>query len=189
MTFSLRRWVPRHVVGVAAVVAVLVGSGVVAYACGDGGQGCQGSHGDSNCGEQSSSGILWVSYTAPEGSATGVACALSISSSTNTLVESAVNLGPGQSCSFHAELKNTADQTVSIYESVAATEPSGCNAFLYSDNIATSPTPSIGSHNSFAYQGQVGLSSAAGNACNHSGTAASFSIVISATPCSKCGCD
>jgi hypothetical protein len=178
MTKGVRRWVPRNLLGVVAVVAVLAGSGAVAYACGGGG-GCGG-------GKCPQTGIYWVSYSPPVGSAANVRCAISITSSSTKLVESASELAPGQSCAFAAQLENAEDKDVKITETITSSEPSNCRLFGYSDNIAVVPAPIISSHHSFGYKGSVSLGSAAGNLCNKTGTVASFTIVITATPYVKC---
>ena len=167
---------------VGAVVAVLVGAGAVAYACGQGG-GCGGLH-QPAC--PTPKGIFWVSYSTPLPSAPNVKCTISIDSRTNTLVEGASGLGPGQWCSYAAELKNTDDKIVSITERVTGVEPTGCTSFGYSDNIPSTPPPTISSDHSFGYHGKLSLSSPAPPACGRTGAVAEFYVVITAVPLTKC---
>jgi len=178
----LRTLLPRHILGVMGVVVVLAGSGVVAYACGVGGNGCGGIHDGKDC--QPPGGIYWVSYAPPVGSAANVACTISISTST-LLVEGASKLLPGQSCSFSAELKNTETQTVALSEVVTGPHPTSCSTlFGYSDNVPSAPPHTVLSGQNFPYKSTVSLSIKASNPCE--GTSATFTIVIFATPYAKC---
>ena len=157
---------------------MLAAGGSVAYACGGpAGNGCKGS----GC---PSGGVYWTSSSTPVSSASYVRCTVSIVTSTNTLVEGAANLAPGQSCAFVADLLNTEKQSVSIKEKVTPTLPAGCRLYAYLDNVASSSPPVIASGHFFVYKGTLSLSKAASNRCEV--THATFSVVIEATPYEKC---
>jgi len=170
--------------GLAVVVAALVGTGGVGYAwCGGGGgggcNGPQGLLGGHDCGSEV--GLQW---TNPSGEVTSprTACALTLTPS--TLYVAVSGLAPGQGCTFHADLKNTGTKSLWVTEDVRISEPSSCARFAYSDNLPSAPPPKIDPGHVIAYSGSVSLSPAAGNACQ--GLGASFSIVLTGSTESRC---
>ena len=169
------------------MILVIVGSSGVAFAAhGSGVTECQDA--PSSTGQRCPDyGVLWTSHpTAPTAipSDSNVKCTISIDSNSDTLIETAHNLAPGQSCTFSATLVNTEEQTVTITESLTTLQTSFCKLFDYADNVPHSPPNSIRSGHYFAYQGTLSLSRSAGNACE--GAFATFHVLISATPSAKC---
>lgn len=161
------------------MLAVLLGSGAVAYAWDNGGgEPCGGHHND---GCPSVEGILWTAPLQATPSAPNAKCTISIDADSDTATEVASNLAPGQSCEFGAGLMNTEDHTVAISEWATTWQPKDCSLYTFTDNIHPPPHPSsIAGGQEFPFQGTLSLSSSAGNACE--GSFAIFHAVIVATP-------
>lgn len=168
-----------QLMGTFAVLAILLGSGAVAYAWDDGGgAGCGGPHHD---GCTTVGGIFWTAPLQATPSAPNAKCTISIDADSDTATEVAINLAPGQSCVFGAGLKNTEDRIVAISESTTTWQPKVCSQFAFTDNVHPPPHPSsVASDQTFPFQGTLSLSSSAGNACE--GSFAIFHALIIATP-------
>jgi hypothetical protein len=157
-----------NVLGLALVVAAIVGSGGVAYACmGGSGGGCNGVNGDSNNngGNDCSNdlAIIWTTPTSTTPGAPIVSCSVSLTPS--TLYVQVGGLAPGQSCGFSAVLENVGKETVSLAETVSIGEPSVCAFFHYSDNLPSSPPETLDVDHGFTVHGTISLASGASASC------------------------
>jgi hypothetical protein len=166
---------PTNLFPFAVAVAVLASVGGIAFACQQTGGGCDsGFDHDDSC--SSSPGIEWTTPDGSTASAPTVSCGLSLSSSTLTVTVS--NLAPGESCAFHADLRNVGSSSVSITEALSHSS-TGCTGFYYSDSIPTyHPLAVIGGDSSLVVRGSAGLATLAGDDCEHS----SETFVVTVTP-------
>ncbi len=148
------------------VVAVIAASGGVAFACGGGGgSGCDQSHDGSKC---TTLQIEWKNPSGTVASASYVHCQLSLTTSTLTAVADV--LAPGTSCTIAAVLANVGSVAVTLSQTISIGEPHACPLFTYTDNLPNSPPRELASGGTFSYQGVIGLSPTAGNACRDAST-------------------
>ncbi len=150
----------------ALVVVVIAASGGVAFACGGGGgSGCNQGHDDSKCPTLQ---IEWKNPSSTVGNAAYVHCQLSLT--TSTLTATADVLAPGTSCTINAVLANVGSVAVTLSQSISIGQPHACPLFTYTDNLPNSPPRELASGGTFSYQGVIGLSPTAGNACRGAST-------------------
>ncbi len=169
----------------AVIVLVVAARGSVAYACGDGGGGCGTGSGEPHHGSHQCAPNLAIEWKSPSGvqpSAAYVGCSLNLTSS--TLAVSLSDLGPGDNCTFHAQLANTGKKSVALTESVSIGGGSACSQFGYADNLPSSPATDLAPGHAFAFRGTISLNASAGNACQ--GAFASVAVVITGAPSSSC---
>jgi hypothetical protein len=185
------RGVSPNLFTVVLVVVGIAASGGVAYACMQGGNGCNGNQNGQNCSQQD----LAIEWTALDGTFglpghSAISCVWTTPTSslpTDTLSVHAAGLLPGASCLFNATLKNTGKETVDLGTSWSITPvPSNslCTAsyLSHSDNIASSGA--LAEDHTFLYRASITLKSTAGNQCQHA--TFDFSIDVIASEASGC---
>lgn len=166
--------------GLAASLVLLVAAGSVAYAWDGGGEGCGGPRHDT-CFEAN---LVWTAVSTPIASDPSVQCVISILSDTNTLVERATGLAPGESCDFMAMLVNTGGQSLTVAETLTAVDSSHCALFAYTDDIPNSTPTWLASGHALPYHATLALTPLASNSCE--GAHASFFVVVTGTPLERC---
>ena len=174
MTRPFVRWRSSHLFSVVAVMAILVGSGTVAYACTTP-TGCNSWDKGGSC--PSSFSIVWVSTTTPVPSAVGVKCTSTVTSST-LLTLKASELIPGTDCGFSATIRNAGTYSGTLADAIVTS--SSCSSFVYTDNInLIHPAPVISAGGTFLYESEISLLSSAPTSCE--GSSATFTVTITGT--------